>query len=251
MLLNNKYLKQEHPVTLLILLLCRSELRCEEFWQEWKSECVVTRYVCLAVISQLSEPDRMFVLRADAGCSISGPLKSSREHWHHGPRWRPTAGVCVLRPRLLLLLRLCSPPARHVAAAARRRTGQRRCPSYEITKSSTWWDPLRYTLSHSPSASRSHWRTALYMTLRSPLERGMCWESWVWLYSQKMRSVVGHSYWSLFYPVSKQSAGIQYREQQGIPSVVSCFRPVHTNYKYFEILQSCQPRPSQKGITFK
>ena len=70
---------------------------------------------------------------------------------------------------------------------------QDRSAEMSISVRSAWWDPLHNTLSHSPSASRSHWRTALYMTLRSPLEREMCWESWVWLYSQKMRSVVGHS----------------------------------------------------------
>ena len=178
--------------------------------------------VCLAVISQLSEPDAMFVLRADAGCRISGPLTSSAERCHRGPRCRPAAGVCVLRPRLLLLLRLCSPPARHAAAAARRSPGQRRCSSSEIRKGSTRWDPLYDTLSLSPpSASRSLWRTAVFMTLCSPLERGTCWESWVWLYSQKMRSVVGHSYWSLFYFVRKKKT-VSWYSVQGTTGKSKC-----------------------------
>lgn len=48
---------------------------------------------------------------------------------------------------------------------------------------------------------RLHRRTAVFMTLSSLLERGMFWQSWVWLCSQRMRSVVAHS--CLFHIVSK------------------------------------------------
>lgn len=61
--------------------------------------------------------------------------------------------------------------------------------SSEITNTFHTWHFSVCKLSHCFSTTRFHWRIALFMTLHSPLEKGMFWKSWVWLYSQKMRSV--------------------------------------------------------------
>ncbi|KAG8012067.1 SRR1-like protein [Nibea albiflora] len=59
-----------------------SELKCEEFWQEWKGECVGQVHI-LPIILQLSDPCSILVFRADVG----SPLKTPRKQGH-----RPAAG---------------------------------------------------------------------------------------------------------------------------------------------------------------
>lgn len=90
------------------------------------------------------------------------------------------------------------------------------------------WDPVHYRLALTAlPPSRFHWRTALFTTLHSPLERGMFWESWVWLYSQKMRSVVCLS--RLYHVRPVKTAGMQCREQMDSVSVVERFCQVNTS----------------------